>query len=321
MRSINAPSYSFVASVEKIYRDLGDLGMTLYGIDRELASDYMRLFDTIFEVQPHAFGGTPSLADKCCRDPRFSEEYIRDLRLIILGGEVIPTQLAEKLLSRFPKANLLCSFGSTELTSGTIKFWITREMLRDGKQLPVGSPVNSTAYIADENGNELGDEEIGELFVVSDMVALGYFNDPQRTAQKFFTTSDGQRGCRTGDLVWREGDVFYYVGRVDNQVKVGGYRVEIEDVERHMRKVSLIKECAVAPVIENERVALLTAFVILKDRGFTPIESIIAIKREMAATVQPYMIPQKIVFVDSLPSNSNNKLDRNILKEMANKNK
>lgn len=195
-------------------------------------------------------------------------------------------------------------------------------MIKGEKQLPMGKTAfNSTAYVVDENGKELGDGKVGELVVVSDMVALGYLNDPVRTAEKFFTTEDGRRGCRTGDLVWREGDIFYYVGRVDNQVKVGGYRVELEDVERHMRRVSLIKECAVAPVMENGRVVMLTAFVIPKDPDAKQLQSIITIKREIAAMVQSYMVPQKIVFVDSLPSNSNNKLDRNALKEMANKSK
>jgi D-alanine--poly(phosphoribitol) ligase subunit 1 len=114
-----------------------------------------------------------------------------------------------------------------------------------------------------------------------------------------------------------ENGLVYYVGRADNMVKVDGYRVEMEEVERFLSQVSIVAKCAVAPVEEDQRVTMLAAYVVLKPGAKGGIQATIAIKREMAQWVQGYMIPQKIVFLDKLPYNSNNKIDRRLLCEMS----
>jgi len=153
--------------------------------------------------------------------------------------------------------------------------------------------------------------------IVSDMITDGYYKDPQRTASSFFVEADGTRGYHTRDMAWTMNGLVYYVGRADNMVKVGGYRIEIEEVERHLSQVSIISNCAVAPVEKDQRTLMLAAYVVLKPDAGKGIQSTMAIKKEMAQWVQRYMIPQKIVFLDELPYNSNGKIDRKLLKDMS----
>ena len=133
----------------------------------------------------------------------------------------------------------------------------------------------------------------------------------------YFTAADGRRGFHTRDLVRKEGKLYYYIGRLDNQVKVGGYRVEIEEVERHLSRVDCVAQCAVAPATQDGRVLMLVAYVVLKPHEKKGISTTVSIKKALAEMVQPYMIPQKIVFLDALPRNTNGKIDRPRLKEMS----
>jgi D-alanine--poly(phosphoribitol) ligase subunit 1 len=317
-RMLNFTPYGFSSSLATIYNGLGMLGATLYAVDKKLAADYPSLFEFILKVDPHYFDCTPSFADVCLLDPRFSSDGLPSMRQLTVGGEPCSHHTGELLLERFPKSQIINGYGATETTIGTIACEITMDMVKSAKPIPIGYPSqNSHVYIMDDLGNKLPDGEAGELVIVSDMITAGYFKDSERTAKYYFVEEDGTRGYHTRDLARIENGLVYYIGRMDNMVKVGGYRVEMEEVERYLSQVSIIAKCAVAPVEDDQRITMLVAYVVLKPEAKKGIQVTITIKREMSKWVQGYMIPQKIVFIDKLPYNSNDKIDRNLLREMS----
>lgn len=317
-RMLNFTPYGFSSSLATIYNGLGMLGATLYAVDKKLAADYPNLFEFIIKVDPHYFDCTPSFADVCLLDPRFSSNGLPAMRQLTVGGEPCSHHTAKCLLERFPKSQIINGYGATETTIGTIACDITLDMVRSTKPVPIGyASHNSRVYIMDELGNKLPDGEAGELVIVSDMITAGYFKDPERTEKYYFVDEDGTRGYHTRDLALLENGLVYYLGRMDNMVKVGGYRVEMEEVERYLSQVSIVVKCAVAPAEDDQRVTMLVAYVVLKPEVKKGLQATISIKQEMSQWVQGYMIPQKILFLDSLPYNSNDKIDRRLLREMS----
>lgn len=317
-RVLNFTPYGFSSSMATIYNSLGMLGATLYAVDKALSANFPRLMEFILDVDPHYFDSTPSFADICLLDPYFNLDQLPSMRQLTVGGEPCPHRTAEMLLDHFPGVQVINAYGATETTIGTTACDITREMIKCEKPIPIGYPsFNSRVLIMDEDGRKLPDGEVGELVIVSDMITPGYFKDPERTAKYYFVDEDGTRGYHTRDLAWIENGLVYYVGRADNMVKVGGYRIEIEEVERYLDKVSVVAKCAVAPVEEDQRVSMLAAFIVLKPAVSKGIQTTIAIKKEMSQWVQGYMIPQKIVYLDALPYNTNDKIDRHKLREMT----
>lgn len=317
-RALNFSSYAYSTALDNIFSILDGIGLTLHAVSRTLAMDYQNLFEYILAVDPHYLTCTPSFATVCLQDERFCAQHLPSLKVISIGGENLPLTVGRKLLQRFPDILLWNGYGCTETTIGAIACLVTPEMLADGKAVRIGEiAAGSAAYVVDDNRQEVPDGEVGELVMVSPMISQGYLNNPERTAQNFFVAPDGRRGYYTGDLVFREANQFYYVGRKDHQVKVGGYRVELEDVEQHLHQVSLIKDCVAVPVTRDGQVVMLAAYVTLKESAGSKLASIMAIKKEMADMVQAYMVPQKIVILDELPYNTNGKVDRAALKEQA----
>ena len=110
--------------------------------------------------------------------------------------------------------------------------------------------------------------------------------------------------------------MLFYNGRIDLQVKLHGYRIEIEDVENNLMKVAGIKKVAVVPKVKNDKVDSLTAFVIYEEEVVDRFATVQKIKKEMKEFVPEYMVPKKIVFLDEIPMTVNGKANRRKLLEL-----
>ena len=131
-----------------------------------------------------------------------------------------------------------------------------------------------------------------------------------------FFKFDGKRGYRTRDLVYKKDNLLYFKGRTDFQIKLNGYRIELEDIENNMRKIDIVSNTAVAPIYRDEKVAYIQAFVVLAERNEgSLLKTKLQIKEELKKRVPSYMIPKKITILDKLPMNSNGKADRKKLVE------
>ena len=122
---------------------------------------------------------------------------------------------------------------------------------------------------------------------------------------------DGLRAYRTGDMGHYEDGLLFFDGRIDFQVKLHGYRIEIGDIESHLRTLANVQDAAVVPVLKNEHIDHLQAYVILKSRtAGSDYEIMRGLKRELGERLPDYMIPRKFVFLAQFPMTANGKTDR-----------
>lgn len=161
--------------------------------------------------------------------------------------------------------------------------------------------------------------EIGEIILSGPSISKGYLNNPAKTEAAFFHLN-GQPAYRTGDAGKLMADgLLCYEGRMDFQVKLHGYRIELEDIEHHLMTISYIKQAIVVPKYKQHKVQQLVAFVVVTQNPFEKeYELAKAIRQELAETVMDYMIPQKLLFPEQLPRTVNGKIDRKRLMQEVN---
>jgi amino acid adenylation domain-containing protein len=155
------------------------------------------------------------------------------LTQLFTGGEALSRPLANEALDTLPWCDLVNLYGPTECTINSSAYTVDRATLGSGRDsVPIGTPVHATEYrILDEKGAEVAAGETGELHIGGRQLARGYLHRPELTAERFVQAPDGTRLFRTGDLAyWNPDGTVQFVGRVDNQVKLRGYRVELDEI-------------------------------------------------------------------------------------------
>ncbi|MFE3600456.1 amino acid adenylation domain-containing protein [Streptomyces sp. NPDC059142] len=176
----------------------------------------------------------------------------RSLRRIFSGGEALSRSLAAQCLDTMPDARLVNLYGPTECTINASSFVVDRAALEDGPLvMPIGTPVNDTSlHVLKEDGEPVSAGEIGELYIGGVQVARGYLGRPDLTGDRFladpFSDAPGSRLYRTGDLAHVNADgTVQFVGRADNQVKLRGYRVELDEIRQTVETHDWVRAAAV----------------------------------------------------------------------------
>lgn len=287
---------------------------------KETLSNLKNMFDDIRKSDINIWVSTPSFAGMCVAEKDFNSTMLQNLKAMIFVGEVLPKPLCEELINRFPGTRVVNGYGPTEATVAVSANDMSKELLLEEGSLPIGYPMKtSVVKIVDDEGNVLGDGEKGEIVIVGPSVSKGYFNNEQVTAKAFFYDDYNGSKCRayrTGDLGYYVNGNLYYCGRKDFQIKLNGFRIEIEDIENNLVKVSNIKNAAVVPIEKDGKIAYLTAFIELKeDNGLSGLKNGIMIKKELANLIPSYMVPRNIKIVKQFPTNVNGKIDRKKLLE------
>lgn len=244
------------------------------------------------------------------RRPDYTEG---SLRLVFLSGDWIQMNLPAAITSVFPNANVISLGGATECTVWSIYYPI-KNVDKNWKSIPYGKPIDNTGfYILDENQNPVPDGTAGQLYIGGAGVALGYFDDPQRTASAFFP----DRFAKTGALMYRTGDLgrlmeddIEFLGRIDDQVKIRGFRVEIGEIENRILQVEGIRETAVADRTDAAGNKYLCAYIVCG-----PHTDLGAVKNHLVKVLPAYMVPSVLVKLEKLPLNTNGKIDRRALPE------
>ncbi|MER8028151.1 amino acid adenylation domain-containing protein [Streptomyces bauhiniae] len=180
------------------------------------------------------------------------------LTRLFSGGEALTRSLARDLFTALPNVSLVNLYGPTETTINATSHWVDPDALDDAPAgiLPVGVPAdNVTCYILDENMQPVDIGESGELFIGGTQVARGYIGLPEVTADRFLTSpfNPTERLYRTGDLCqWNPDGTIQFNGRTDNQVKLRGYRVELEEVASRIEEHTWVRRAA-AVVTDDPR--------------------------------------------------------------------
>ena len=324
---MDQPAYSFDLSVSQLYPGLAN-GATLYSLSKDVVADFKVLFDHMRKSDMEVWVSTPSFVGMCLVDKDFNQEMLPKLRKMLYIGEVLPVEVARKLRERFPKVDIINGYGPTEATVGISHVIINDDHIGSGKSLPVGLPMeNCKIKIVDEEGREVEEGQKGEIVIIGPSVSKGYFKNEEKTKEVFYLESTDPglesgspkdlahlrfRAYKTGDLgfIDETGNI-RYAGRKDFQIKLNGYRIEIEDIENNLRKVENIRNAVVLPVYKNEKIAYLKAIVELEvENDLGNLKNGIRIKKDLAKLVPEYMVPRNVTIIDKLPMNTNGKIDR-----------
>jgi len=333
---LNQAPFSFDLSVMDLYMALSN-GSTLWSVDQEQIADAKDLFQSLHASQLTYWISTPSFAEMCLMDPSFTEKLLPMLRYFLFCGEVLPNDVASRLLERFPQARVINLYGPTECTVAVSGVNITTQIAGSSEPLPVGrNSMDCRIYICDPEDLDgvtsastpflkaLPPEEKGEIVIAGENVSIGYLNRPELTKRAFFRWYDEgicQKAYRTGDIgYWQNGQLFY-VGRRDFQVKLHGYRIELGEIEEQLRKLPEIENAIVLPVVRRGKNAALQAFIKLsanlEDSTQEDIQVSInmehQLRQKLGKVLSNYMLPQRYTFIQNMPLTANGKIDRKAL--------
>ncbi|MGE0753997.1 MAG: amino acid adenylation domain-containing protein [Alphaproteobacteria bacterium] len=286
-------------------------GACLIAVAQQTARQPMQLVNQLKDIT--IWFSVPSLLIYLSTMRALNNESWPHIRAIIFGGEGYAKAELKKLYDKFSaRATLWNVYGPTECTCICSAYAISEKDFTDMDVLaPLGHLAEYfTGLVLDEQGRQVADGATGELVLCGSQVALGYYNDLERT-QAAFVEHDGQACYRTGDLVRKDPKTGYYhfSGRKDNQVKHMGYRIELEEVEAAFHALDVVSQAAVVYERKATHAGRLVAFVTLSAQTDDA-----ALKNHLRNLLPSYMIPDDIHIMDTLPKNANGKIDRNALK-------
>lgn len=265
------------------------------------------------------WNSVPSALIQLTQHGQLAARDLSKLRLIMFAGEPYPAKHLRALRAAAPHARLLNVYGQTEANSST--YHVVDELPADDQLLPIGRTFpNYQVFVLDLEGREITTPGVeGELYVRSNAVASGYFDDPVRTARAFVQHPlDSARR----DIVYRTGDrvsydargALLFHGRADAIVKVRGFRVELGELESVASAVPGVADVAAIAVPDEEVTHRLVLYYSAQDGAVVP-ES--AVLEALARRLLRAMVPERIIFEPTLPRTPNGKIDRRALVDRA----
>src|SRR5438093_1474001 len=222
---LNQAPFSFDLSVMDLYCSLAT-GGTLFSIGHDLIENPKQLYRALASSGVTTWVSTPSFAQMCLVEETFSEAMLPRVRRFLFCGETLAPQTAAQLLERFPAAEVWNTYGPTEATVATTSIRIDRDIVDHYAPLPIGYAMPGTQIpVVDESLRPVAPGERGEIIIAGPNVSPGYLGRPDLT-EKAFLTLDGMRAYRTGDWGRYRDGMLFFEGRMDNQIKLHGYRIE-----------------------------------------------------------------------------------------------
>ncbi|MGW3567955.1 amino acid adenylation domain-containing protein, partial [Streptomyces sp. NPDC000941] len=277
-------------------------GGTVEVLPTEVARDGLRLREAVERSAATVIQATPATWSMLLAAGWRGDSGLR----LLCGGEALSAETAEALLATGGEVWNL--YGPTETT-----VWSATSRLSRGDRVTIGSPIANTAlYVLDSGRRPVPSGAAGELYIGGHGVADGYLGRPDLTAERFlpdpFATGPDARMYRTGDLVRRLSDGrVEYLGRIDSQVKVRGFRVELAEIESTLRRLDGVRDAVVVARRTGAADLSLLACYVLDDGVAEP-------TRDRLATWLPeHMLPDALVRVTGFPHTLNEKVDRRAL--------
>ena len=297
-------SLSFDTSVFEIWGALLN-GGTLVNVDREFLLDAQGYAARLAEKRVSVVWLTSGLFNQVA-DTNLATYATLDQ--VLAGGEALSVAHVRRVLQAHPHLRLTNGYGPTEGTVFTTTHRIRPQDV-DRPSIPIGRPIGGTrVYVLTAGGRMAGIGVPGELYAAGDGVALGYHNRPELNAERFVGDPfvPGARAYRTGDRVrWTREGILEFIGRMDDQVKVRGHRIEPGEVEAALRRHPELRDAAAA-VREDGGEHKLVGYVV--PTGQAP--SVDELRAYLKAHLPEYMVPTVFVTVDALPLTPNGKVDR-----------
>src|SRR5262249_27638084 len=243
-------------------------------------------------------------------------EALRGVQQLLVGGEALSVPHVRRAAEALPSTRIINGYGPTEATTFACCHEVPGPPKADATSIPIGRPIaNTRGYVLDRHCQLVPIGVPGELWIAGDGLARGYLGRPELTAERFvvqrLSQTLAERLYRTGDLVrWLGGGTLEFLGRLDDQVKVRGYRVEPGEVEATLARHPRVRESVVVARGASDGEKRLVAYVV----GDGPVESR-DLREFLCRKLPEYRVPTAFVVVDRLPLSMNGKVDRQALPE------
>jgi non-ribosomal peptide synthetase-like protein len=304
-RVAQGSSAAYDSSIEETWLAFA-AGATLVVMDDETARSGPDVVAFLQRERISVFCPPPTLLRATgCMEPATA---LPELKLLYVGGEPLPRDVADRWCAG---RTLVNGYGPTECTVTCL-----RDRVTAGDPITIGRPVTgATAMVLDDSGNEIPAGEQGELCIGGAGIARGYWKQPALTAARFLIHPRHGRLYRTGDLVHCDvAGRFFHHGRIDSQVKLRGFRIELEEIESRLAALPGVRAAA-CRVQSDSGLEQIVAFVVPETATRLPVpKELIA---ALGKTLPAYMVPSGVGTLEALPVTVGGKLDRAALPRLA----
>jgi D-alanine--poly(phosphoribitol) ligase subunit 1 len=283
---INQADFSFDISLADLFGALHTGGTAIFS-PSGISSNTNLFFERINKHKGNYWNSTPSFVSRCLADKSFNPQNLPSIEQFVLSGENLSVQLVKDLKVRFPKAKIINAYGPTETTIYAGFAEITDELLSENS-LPICKTNNAFITLREE-----------EIIISGDTVGAGYLNNEKLTKERFTKNS-----FRTGDSGFEKNGYIYFSGRKDEQIKLNGYRIELNEIKYVLEKIDPVSQAECIPVIIDGKIKRLIAFVKSVSADVSSIQAVL--KTELPH----YMIPSEIILVKEFPLTTSAKVDK-----------
>lgn len=236
---------------------------------------------------------------------------------LVIGGESLSASLMSTWQNRLPQTIFYNEYGPTETVVGCCVYGITANtdlISQTEAAVPIGRAIDGTSlYVLDDQQRLLPLGASGELCIGGPSVSIGYLNQAKLTSEKFIKNPFGEgRLYRSGDLVkWGTDDQLHFIGRLDDQIKIRGYRVELSDIESCLSHHSSVDQALVMFKTDNSNISQLVAYLVLSSDQQNDVLEVL--KNHAQSHLPHYMLPSKWLVLEAMPLTINGKVDKQAL--------
>jgi acyl-coenzyme A synthetase/AMP-(fatty) acid ligase/acyl carrier protein len=309
-------SFSFVDSFWEIFGGVLK-GVPVVIFAENVIRDPIKLLNQLEEHKVTRIIITPSLMKTILNKTKGLFSKLENLKTITFSGEALNASIVNQVMEILPSIKILNLYGSTEVTGDCSYIEIN-----DKKRITIGKPIyNMKMYILNEKRELVSLGGIGEIYVSGVGVARGYYNNLKDYEERFVVNpfiphfkdvnNLHKYLYRTGDLgKYHSNQEIEYIGRKDNQIKIRGIRIELEDIESNLLMYPDLEEAVVLSVPDQSEEDMLVAYIVGKGIEVTQVKDYLKEK------LPSYMVPAFFILLDSLPKTENGKLDKKKLINM-----
>ena len=288
-------------------------GSTMVLLDMMLASFPARLLEEVKNKEVNYIFWVPTVMVNVANRGLLEKIKLDKLRMVWFAGEVFPTKQFNMWKKCYPEVMFVNLYGPCEITVDCT-YHILEEEISEEESLPIGIPCNNVdVFLLNENDEVCLTGEVGELCIRGTSLAMGYYNNPEKTMAAFvqnpLNKSYPELIYRTGDMAFKnEKGVYIFKGRRDSLIKHMGNRVEMGEIEHILvNKLALVGNCCVTYDFCKKEIVLFYE----KTESLSEVD----IRKALAGEFPRYMIPTRYIEMEELPRNTNGEIDRNLLKQ------